>query len=138
MFSKIYLDTAPLIYFLENHPRYALKVQDILQGNSSDGCKFATSVITNVEYLPKPMRENKQDLVFAYNALKSILNMEVISVIEDISMEAVKIRIKYPGIKALDSIHLASAVHSGCDAFLTNDEQLKQVSEIQILYLEEM
>ena len=90
MFSKIYLDTAPLIYFLENHPRYALKVQDILQGNSSDGCKFATSVITNVEYLPKPMRENKQDLVFAYNALKSILNMEVISVIEDISMEAAR------------------------------------------------
>ena len=77
-------------------------------------------------------------MVFAYNALKSILNMEFISVIEDISMEAVKIRIKYPGIKALDSIHLASAVHSGCDAFLTNDEQLKQVSEIQILYLEEM
>ena len=84
------------------------------------------------------MREDKQDLVFAYNALKSILHMEVIPVVEDISLEAVNIRIKYPGIKPFDSIHLASAIYSGCDAFLTNDEQLKQVPEIQILYLETM
>jgi len=76
-------------------------------------------------------------LVAAYNALKKMLNIELIPVTEAVSMTAVKIRTKYPGIKVLDSIHPASAIHSGCDAFLTNDRQLKQVSEIQILYLED-
>ena len=70
MFSKLYLDTAPLIYFLEDHPRYALKIQSVIEENLSKNCKFATSVITNVEYLPKPMQESKDDLVFAYNALR--------------------------------------------------------------------
>lgn len=138
MFSKLYLDTAPLIYFLEDHPRYALKIQSVIEENLSKNCKFATSVITNVEYLPKPMQEGKDDLVFAYNALKRILNMEYIPVLEDISMTAVRLRTKYPGIKALDSIHIATAIHSGCDAFLTNDKQLKQVTEIQVVYLEDL
>lgn len=138
MYSKIYLDTAPIIYFLENNPFYALKMQDFLQSAVLAQNQFATSVLTNLEYLPKPMKENKNDLILAYNSLKKFLKIDFIAVNEEISMISVHLRVKYSGLKPLDSIHLASAIFSGCDAFLTNDKQLKQVSEIEILYLEEL
>lgn len=138
MFSKMYIDTAPIIYFLENHPVYALKVQNIFLNNLVAGCGFATSVVTNIEYLPKPLQENKTDLIVAYNSLKKLLNIEYISADEKLSMIAVNLRTKYPSLKSLDSIHLATAIYSGCDVFFTNDKQLKQVKEIQILYLEDL
>lgn len=138
MFSKIYLDTAPIIYFLENNPMYALKVQDFIQSAALTQCRFATSVLTNLEYLPKPIRENKQDLVIAYNSLKQLIGLQFIAADEEISMLSVQLRVKYAGLKPLDSVHLASAICSGCDAFFTNDKQLKQVSEISVIYLSEL
>ena len=138
MFSKIYLDTAPIIYFLENNVEYAQKIQSVIQDNAAFGCAFATSVATNIEYLPKPLSEGKQDLVYAFASLKKILNIESIELTEQISMIAVNLRTKYKGLKALDSIHIASAIASGCDAFFTNDKQLKQISELHILYLSDL
>ena len=138
MFSKIYLDTAPIIYFLENNPDYAKKVQSLIQDNAVQGCMFATSVATNIEYLPKPMSEGKEDLVYAFSSLKKILGLESIELTEQISMVAVNLRTKYKGLKALDSIHLASAIASGCDAFFTNDKQLKQITELSVIYLSDL
>ena len=138
VFSKIYLDTAPIIYFLENNSKYAQKVQSIILDNAVFGCNFVTSVATNIEYLPKPMSEGKQDLIYAFNTLKKVLNIEFIELTEQISMVAVDLRTKYKGLKALDSIHLASAIATGCDAFFTNDKQLKQIEELDVLYLTEL
>lgn len=138
MFFKIYLDTAPIIYFLENNPFYALKVQNFILGNATMGSLFAASVITDIEYLPKPMQENKTDLVSAYQKFKQILEIEILEVSQSISNIAVSLRTKYPGIKPLDSIHLASAIYASCDAFLTNDSQLRQVKEINIIYLDSL
>ena len=138
MFSKIYLDTSPIIYFLENSPDYALKVQSVIQDNAVLGCAFATSVATNIEYLPKPISEGKHDLVYAFSSLKRILSLESIELTEQISMIAVNLRAKYKGLKVLDSIHIASAIASGCDAFFTNDKQLKQLTELSIIYLSDL
>lgn len=138
MYFKIYLDTAPIIYFLENNPMYALKVQNFILGNATAGSFFAASVITDIEYLPKPMRESKTDLVNAYQKFKQILGIEILEVSQSISNIAVRLRTKYPGIKSLDSIHLASAIYANCDAFLTNDSQLRQVKEINVIYLDSL
>ncbi|MBR1614347.1 MAG: PIN domain-containing protein [Treponema sp.] len=77
-------------------------------------------------------------MVYAFASLKKILNIESTELTEQISMIAVNLRTKYKGLKALDSIHIASAIASGCDAFFTNDKQLKQISELHILYLSDL
>ena len=51
---------------------------------------------------------------------------------------AAQIRAKYSGIKAMDALQLASAITSGCDVFLTNDKQLRQVNEIQVLLVDDL
>ena len=138
MYDNIYLDTAPIIYFLENNPHYALTVQQFILLNALNHSQFTTSVITNIEYLPKPLQENKEDLAWAYKRFHKILNIKCVDVSEDISLTAVELRVRYPHIKPLDSIHLATAIEVGCDAFLTNDQQLKQVAELNVVYLDEL
>lgn len=84
------------------------------------------------------MSEGKNDLVYAFSSLKKVLGLESIELTEQISMIAVNLRTKYKSLKPLDSIHLASAIASGCDAFFTNDKQLKQVTELSIIYLSDL
>ncbi|MBP3710472.1 MAG: PIN domain-containing protein [Treponema sp.] len=53
-------------------------------------------------------------------------------------MAAAKIRAKYESIKGMDALHLASAIQNKCTIFLTNDKQLKQVTEIQCVLMDEV
>lgn len=43
---------------------------------------------------------------------------------EDPSLKELAIEIEKEGIKALDAAHLASAIYSGCDYFITTDDRI--------------
>jgi len=55
-----------------------------------------------------------------------------------ITKTAAKLRAKYKGLKGMDAIHIATSIYYNCDIFLTNDAQLKQVSEANILLVDDM
>lgn len=42
------------------------------------------------------------------------------------------LRAKYTRLKTPDALHLAAAILSGSDVFLTNDPRLKVVTEIRV------
>ena len=52
-----------------------------------------------------------------------------------IAEQAAKIRAKYKGVKLGDALQLASSIECGCNYFLTNDSRLKQVVEVNVVYL---
>lgn len=37
-----------------------------------------------------------------------------------------------------DALQLAMALHSGCEAFLTNDEDLRHVKDLRVVILEDL
>lgn len=45
---------------------------------------------------------------------------------------ATDLRAKYLKLKTPDALHLAAAIESGCDAFVTNDFGLKVITEIRV------
>lgn len=49
--------------------------------------------------------------------------------------ELEKIRADYPAIKLGDALQIATSLDCNCDVFFTNDKQLKQVTEANVLYL---
>ena len=65
-------------------------------------------------------------------------NITISSLTKDVSKYAAQIRAKYSGIKSMDALQLASAIVSGCDLFLTNDKQLRQVEEIPVLLVDDL
>ena len=57
MGSRVYLDTAPIIYFLEKNPQWYEKIEVFLYKGIQEEFQFVTSVITNIEYLVVPTRD---------------------------------------------------------------------------------
>ena len=57
--------------------------------------------------------------------------------IDPLAAGAASIRAKY-GFGLPDAFQVAAAVHVGADALLTNDAQLRQVTELRILMIEDL
>jgi len=134
----VFLDTAPLIYYIEEKKQYA-KILDVLFSTNSKGkFIFHTSVITLLEVLVLPMRQKEHQLV---NQYKEILcnspSIEIFDLNIEITINAASLRAKY-SMKTPDAIQVASAVYSSADYFLTNDVRLKAVKEIEVLILDEL
>ena len=54
--------------------------------------------------------------------------------IQNTHIEAARIRANY-GMKYPDALHVAAALLSGCNVFLTNDKGIKPVSGINVIQL---
>ena len=137
MSSRIYFDTAPLIYFLDN-TMYCEKVRDFIFENYKKDAQFYTSVITDMEYSVKPYQDSNFIKVQKYNAFLSALDFKKIDINKEIADLAAKLRGKYPFLKSMDSLQIASCIFYDCDVFFSNDTQLRQVTEIKCIFVCEL
>jgi predicted nucleic acid-binding protein len=136
--KTVFLDTAPLIYYIEENRNYSSILNKLFLANSKGEFLFQTSVITLLEVLVHPMRENEHQLVEEYqNILCNSPSIEIIDLTIDIAIKAASLRAKY-GLKTPDSIQVATALNASSEFFLTNDIRLKAISEIEILILDEI
>lgn len=129
-YNKVFLDTAPIIYFLEKSDLYYEKMRQIFQSFIDKDTELFTSAITYEEYEVGPLKSGNMQLIQNFEKFIEDLGINVISIDQRIAANAASIRARYPGFKAMDSLQLASAVSENCDLFLTNDKQLLQFSQI--------
>jgi predicted nucleic acid-binding protein len=54
-----------------------------------------------------------------------------------IADSAARLRARY-NLRTPDALHVATAINAGCQAFLTNDNTLKRVTELSILILDDL
>jgi predicted nucleic acid-binding protein len=136
--KTVFLDTAPLIYFIEGHSPYQEKLNDVFGQNSSGEFVFLTSAITLLEVLVKPLREGKTELAVQYkNILMEAGGVQIIDVSSLVAIKAAELRASY-GLKTPDSIQLAICIEYNADYFLTNDVKLKNVKEVNVITLLEI
>lgn len=136
--KNVFLDTAPLIYYIEENQIYSPILNKLFLANSKGDFLFQTSVITLLEVLVLPLRENEHQLVEEYqNILCNSPTITIIDLTTDIAVKAAALRAKY-GLKTPDSIQLATALNVSAEYFLTNDMRLRVVNEIEILVLDEL
>lgn len=125
--KKLFLDTAPVIYYVENHPQYQSLVNYVFHGIDSGLVSAVTSPITLSECLVYPYRlgltELQQDFI---DLIVSGVNVEFIQIDELIAKQASQLRAKY-NLALLDSLQISVAIVAKCDVFLTNDIQLKRL-----------
>ena len=135
--KTIFLDTAPLIYFIEKHPKYFELVKPVITLIDSQQAKGMTSTITLLEVLILPLREGNKKLADKYKTiLLTSTDLETCEISNAISERAAVIRAKYR-FKTPDSIQLATAIIRKADYFLTNNAALKQLKEIKVIVLDD-
>lgn len=140
-YKKVFLDTAPFIYFIEKNegnPLYFDKVKRFLMESYDNDVDMETSVITMEEYMVFPYRNNEQKYINLFKKLLEELEINIIDIDREIAEKAAKIRAEYKAFKAMDALQLAAACISGCDLFLTNDKQLRQFKEIKCITVEDV
>lgn len=136
--KRLYIDTAPFIYYVETHPSYVDRMDVIIGRLEPQRIRSFCSVITLAEVLTTPLREGNQALVEQYKSI--LLNsreFRVSPVDNIIAQTAASLRARY-NLRLPDALQVATAIISGCDAFLTNDLGLKRVTEIKVIVLDEL
>ena len=93
---QLYIETAPIIYFVENRAGYADKVEAVLLSAKQSPLLFSTSVITLTEALNKPIKANDVTLIKAYlDLLLHTRNFSALPVNVTIAEQAAKLRATY-------------------------------------------
>ena len=135
--KRIFLDTAPIIYFVENKPGYVETVADLIAANPE--AEYFTSVISITEYLPYPLKQpNRDELIRRFDRFITEAEIAVVDIDRQIATEAARIRAEWPSFKTMDALQLATALAHGCDLFLTNDKQLRQFKAIPCKTMEDI
>lgn len=129
-FRRVFVDTSPIIYYLENSSLYLDAMLGFFQMCIEKDIQIVTSVITVEEYLVFPYANNQMELADNFKRFIEHLNIQVVDIDSNIAEQAAKIRGKYKAFKAMDALQIAVAVVSGCDMFFTNDKQLRQEKEL--------
>ena len=136
--KTIFLDTAPVIYFIEAHHQFGPMVKQVIELMNENRIHAFTSVLTLSEVLPKPVEMGNNELAEKFKTyLKNGPNLTMLPITETIGETAGGLRGKYPHLKTVDAVQIATALDAEADAFLTNDKNLSSIKEIEILVLKD-
>ena len=136
-YKKVFLDTTPIIYFLDEDINYAEKVERIFSEILESSKMIVTSTITCTEYLTYPYRTGNTEKVNVFFEFLTDCEIIIHSIDVETAMKAAQIRAEYKDFKTMDCLQLATACIQGCDLFLTNDRQLRQFKEVKCVVVDE-
>lgn len=130
------LDTAPLIYFIEENLNYLDVTDAFFEAMFRGEFSVVTSVLTITEVLVYPLRQGNTVLAQQYREiLFNSQGLTAIEVFPDIAKNAAQLRADY-NLRTPDAIQMATAIHGGASFFLTNDARLPSLPALQVLVLD--
>jgi len=133
--TRLAFDADVLIYAAAPGPPLGERVWSLLSDKRG---RYVGSLLLLPELLTKPIRMGAAAEVEALRAC--LAPLELLPVDAGVAALAVQLGAAYR-LRALDAVHLATAVEAGADGFLTNnrkDFQKGRILELAVLYPEEL
>lgn len=132
------LNTAPLIYFIEQNATYLEVVRTFFQAMSQGEFQVITSTLTLTEVLVHPLRTGNIELAGQYrDILFDQENLATFPVSPAIAELAAQLRATQ-NLRTPDAIQIATAIQGGATFFLTNDAGLPAIPGLEMLVLDEL
>ncbi|MBD0385048.1 MAG: PIN domain-containing protein [Nostoc sp. C3-bin3] len=132
------LDTAPLIYFIEENPNYLNITDAFFEAMFRGEFSVVTSVVTITEVLVYPLRQGNTALAQQYREiLFNSQGLTAIEVFPDIAENAAQLRADY-NLRTPDAIQMATAIRGGASFFLANDARLPSLPALTVLVLDQL
>ena len=136
--QRLYLDTAPLIYNVEENPSYVARMDRIIGLIETTPLTAFSEVLTLTEVMVQPIQSGNQQLAKEYrDILVDSGAYTLLPITAPIAETAADLRARY-NLRTPDALHVATAIASDCDALLTNDARLKRAHEITVLVLDDL
>jgi len=121
--SRIYWDTMLFVYWIEGHPTYGKRTQQVLARMRARGDSLCTSVFTLGEVLAGAYRQGQEEIAARMRALFDGPAVSVLPFTGATAEHYGRIRAQLR-VSPADAIHLAAAAEADTDLFLTNDTYL--------------
>ena len=128
--ALVLVDSAPIIYILEGHERFAARFAPLFQRHALGELTLAVTTITIAEVLTGPLKAGEEGLAKRYRAVLDA--WQVVDLSSDIAESAARLRGKY-ALKLPDAIQLASALAINADALVTHDRDFADVRGMRVL-----
>jgi len=137
--NTLFIDTAPIIYFIEAHPKYGQISKEIVTFFQSEDVEAYTTVLTLTEVLPAPISSDNKKLAQKFtDFFRSGKNFNLIDISDQIAERAGKLRGQHQSLRTIDAIQISAAIEMSVDVFITNDKKLKKLNNlIEILVLDD-
>lgn len=127
----VYCDGVILIYFFDHTRSFHARATNRLAILAGAGDRIAISDLLRLEYRILPLKTGDAAKLTIFDGFCSDPCVRVVPITTAVFDRAATIRAAY-NFKLADSLHLAAAVESGCDRFLTNDGRLSAFTDVVV------
>jgi predicted nucleic acid-binding protein len=128
--ALLLLDSAPVIYFLEDHPKLSKRFAPLFEAHGMGRIHFATTTITICEVLTGPIKARDDSAVRRYRAIFD--TWQLVDLSADIAESAARLRASL-GFKIADAVQVASALAINADALVTHDRDFGRMRTLRVL-----
>lgn len=126
------------VYHFEGNAEFGPAAGRILRAAEEGRIQLVTSILSLMEVLVVPKRKRNQELCRLYREFfQAFPNLRVLPIDLDIVEIASDLRAEQ-GLKTPDSLHVATAIQAGAEAFVSQDLRLDKIQAIRFLPLSEM
>ncbi len=125
MKRRIFLDTCSLIYLTEGSLGQRQRLFRQLESVASE---VVSSELVRLECRVVPLRRGDDDLLAHYDRFFDSPIVQVFPITQETFELATRLRAGRR-LATADALHVATALHAGCDEFWTNDDKLSAVSD---------
>ena len=137
-YEKVFIDTAPFIYFFEGDSDLSLKSRDMFLKLINGDYEIYTSYISEVEMKVLPQRNKQTKKMIIMDSFIEEFGVNKLGIGIREYKTALEIRANYTPIKLIDAFQLSIAINNRCDYFITNDKELKKYDQINVILLDEL
>ena len=126
---RIYLDANATIYFVEKvAPYYQGIRQRMTDAQDKPEVHCVINELLLMEVRVKPLRDQDLATLASYESYFGAFASHTIALDKSVFELATQLRVQHR-VKTPDALHLAAAIHAGCDQFWTNDGRLAKAAE---------
>jgi len=136
--ARLGLDTAVFIYYLNRQEPYFSLCQGILKRIENGEAHGVISTVSEMEMLVQPLAANDKPVIEAiHDLLDTLEHLDIVPVDRQLARNAAQVRAQ-TRLRNIDALIVATAIVSGCDALVGNDETCaRRVREIRYIYLDD-
>jgi predicted nucleic acid-binding protein len=128
--TLLLVDSAPIIYFLEGHPKFAQRFRSLFEAHAQGRLRFAVTTVTVAEVLAGPLRVADEALARRYRAI--LESWQLVELDIDIAESAARLRASL-GLKLADAVQLASALAVNAAALVTHDRDFSRLRSLRVI-----
>ncbi len=128
--ALLLIDSAPVIYFLEGHPRFGPYFMPLFEAHAAARLRFAVTTITVCEVLTGPLRSADDAVVRRYRAVLD--SWQLVDLDVEIAESAARLRASLR-LKLADAVQSAGALAINAGALVTHDRHLSRVHSLRVI-----